>query len=135
MVTVLTETTKVEVSAAEGDGVWLNKDAVESATGWSLKPEGFCKGNVCVPVPAGRETTFTKGDRVNVGAFWSHMNKPVASSDTGDVWFLGEGADSRNEALLSLEAPDFTLPDLDGNTHSLADFRGKRVLLATWASW
>ena len=32
-------------------------------------------------------------------------------------------------------APNFTLPDLNGRVHSLADFRGKKVLLVTWASW
>ncbi|PYS58122.1 MAG: hypothetical protein DMF74_24460, partial [Acidobacteria bacterium] len=30
---------------------------------------------------------------------------------------------------------NFTLPDLNGKLHSLADFRGKKVLLVTWASW
>ena len=32
-------------------------------------------------------------------------------------------------------APDFTLPDLDGNLYSLSDFRGKKVFLLCWASW
>ncbi|MFC2066912.1 peroxiredoxin family protein [Chloroflexota bacterium] len=32
-------------------------------------------------------------------------------------------------------APDFQLPDLDGQAVSLSDFRGKRVLLNFWASW
>ena len=35
----------------------------------------------------------------------------------------------------SLEAPNFTLPDMNGRAHSLADYRGKKVLLITWASW
>lgn len=135
MVTVLTETRKTEVETAQGESLWLDKSDLERATGWALKPEGFCKDDICVPVPAGREAEFSRGDRVDVASFWSLMNKPVASTDTGDVWFLGEGAESRNDALLSLEAPDFTLPDMDGNMHSLTDFRGKRVLLATWASW
>lgn len=30
---------------------------------------------------------------------------------------------------------DFTLPDLDGQPQSLAQFRGKRVLLNFWATW
>jgi len=63
------------------------------------------------------------------------MGKPAVRSEAADVWLLGEGADLRNDALLSLVAPDFTLPDLDGKLHSLSDFRGKRVLLITWASW
>ena len=32
-------------------------------------------------------------------------------------------------------APDFTLPDLDGQQVSLSDYRGKRVVLFMWASW
>ncbi|MCZ6597977.1 MAG: redoxin domain-containing protein [Planctomycetota bacterium] len=32
-------------------------------------------------------------------------------------------------------APDFALPDRHGNLVRLSDFRGKKVLLYTWASW
>ncbi|MCL4743368.1 MAG: TlpA family protein disulfide reductase [Phycisphaerales bacterium] len=32
-------------------------------------------------------------------------------------------------------APDWTLKDAAGNTHSLADYRGKVVLLDFWATW
>jgi thiol-disulfide isomerase/thioredoxin len=32
-------------------------------------------------------------------------------------------------------APDFTLTNLDGKTHSLAEFRGKIVVLNFWATW
>lgn len=32
-------------------------------------------------------------------------------------------------------APDFTLPDLDGRTHSLASLRGKTVVIDFWATW
>lgn len=33
------------------------------------------------------------------------------------------------------EAPDFTLPDLQGRSHRLSDFRGKVVFLNLWATW
>jgi peroxiredoxin len=29
----------------------------------------------------------------------------------------------------------FTLPDLEGRPHALADYRGKKVFLVFWASW
>ena len=32
-------------------------------------------------------------------------------------------------------APHITLPSLDGDTVSLADLRGKRLLLFFWGSW
>jgi peroxiredoxin len=30
---------------------------------------------------------------------------------------------------------DFTLPDMDGQAHSLSDYRGKWVLVNYWATW
>ena len=38
-------------------------------------------------------------------------------------------------AQLTGEAPDFTLPDVNGKPVSLSDFRGKYVLVDFWASW
>ncbi len=37
--------------------------------------------------------------------------------------------------MMNVEAPGFTLKDLDGNNISLADFRGKTVVLDFWATW
>ena len=37
--------------------------------------------------------------------------------------------------LVGSLAPDFQLPDLDGQAVSLSDFRGKPVLINFWASW
>ena len=46
-----------------------------------------------------------------------------------------EAASDRSNKLQSLDGPDFTLPDITGKLHSLSDFRGRKVFLATWASW
>jgi peroxiredoxin len=32
-------------------------------------------------------------------------------------------------------APDFSLPDIDGNTISLADYRDKSLLIVFWSTW
>jgi len=140
MVTVLTETSAIDLAGRPGglhsnDELWLSASDTAAITGWSMKPEGFCKDDVCVPTPSGEADRFVKDDAINVSAFWELMGKPAVRSEAADIWLLGEGADLRNDASLSLEAPDFTLPDLDGKLHSLSDFRGKRVLLITWASW
>ena len=35
----------------------------------------------------------------------------------------------------NIDAPEFTLPDLDGTPKSLSDFQGKFILLNFWATW
>ena len=35
----------------------------------------------------------------------------------------------------AIAAPDFTLTDMDDETHRLADYRGKVILLNFWATW
>ncbi len=32
-------------------------------------------------------------------------------------------------------APDFTLTDIDGNVHTLSDYRGKNVIVVIWTTW
>lgn len=137
MTTLLTDYGVITVAGgrAEGENLWLAARDVEDATGWVLKPEGFCKGEICVPVPRNRADEFVDGDEVNAAALWRHMELPLAHDASGETWVLGESATSRSAQLQSLEAPDFTLPDLAGQQHSLGEQRGKKVLLVSWASW
>lgn len=136
MTTVLTDSgTFTTAAPADASALWLSARDMEDATGWVAKPEGLCRGEVCVPVPKGRENDFVRAGRVNAAALWQHLGRATAHSDAGDVWVLGVSARDRASSLASLDAPDFTLPDVDGRTHSLSDYRGKKVFLVTWASW
>ena len=129
---VLTAEGSAEVdAAADGEGLWLSSAALAAATGFEAKPEGLCKGDLCVPVQPG----MARGDEVDAAGLWRRLGHPVVSTGDGSAWYLGEGSGVRREQLGSLQAPDFTLPDKDGNLHSLSDHRGKKVFLATWASW
>jgi hypothetical protein len=135
MPTLLTDRGSTVAGRADGENLWLSGRDLESATGWALKPEGLCKGDVCVPVPRNRPGDFVSGGEINVAAFWRHMDLPLVHDASGQAWVLGESATSRSAQLQSLDAPDFTLPDLDGRQHSLGEQRGKKVLLVSWASW
>jgi peroxiredoxin len=42
---------------------------------------------------------------------------------------------SGSQLAKGLPAPDFSLPDLDGQMVGLADYKGKVVLLNIWATW
>ena len=129
MTTILTPTE--EHSVAAHDGLWMSPTDAEKATGWTLKPEGMCRADACVSLPA----SALKPNEVDLAAFWQKLGGPVIASEQRDVWALGAPADERNAALEGLAAPDFTLPDVDGVPRSLSQLRGKKVFLATWASW
>ena len=73
--------------------------------------------------------------RVDLTGLSRHMGQPIAASPERAVWSIGEAAEDVADRLRSLEAPDFTLPDLDGRTHTLSSFRGRKVFLLAWASW
>jgi hypothetical protein len=137
MAILLTETAETVLPDArvEGEKLWLSAAELEAATGWSARPEGLCRGSVCVPIPPGREREFLRGDQVDVAAFWRRLGQPLVHSADGVAWVLGTAAADRAVALRSLQAPDFTLPDRTGGLHSLSEHRGKKVLLVSWASW
>jgi hypothetical protein len=115
----------------DGDGLWLSAAEAARATGWTLKPEGMCRDDVCVPMPA----EAVSGETVDLAAFWTRIGAPLVQDDAATVWSLAPAAGDRLATLASLEAPDFELPDLAGTPHRLADLRGNKVLLVTWASW
>ena len=119
----------------DGGDLWVSPGELEAATGWVVKPEGLCKGEVCVPVASGKAAPLARGGAINVAGFWRHLGHPVAHDEAGETWVLGSSAVDRATALQSLEAPDFVLPDLAGQRIALSQYRGKKVLLATWASW
>jgi hypothetical protein len=137
VITVLHEQreTRLPDAIAHGDELWLDRAAIEHATGWSWKAEGPCHGDVCVPLPRVHAGELVRDGRLNVAAMWRHGGQPVVHDAASSVWVLGSGAAQRSAALATLQAPDFTLPDLDGARHSLSSYRGRKVFLATWASW
>ena len=137
MTTVLCDLSETACSSGHVDDsdLWVSADELTAATGWSLKPEGFCKGEICVSATSTKTAPLVQGNRINVSGFWRRLGHPVVHDEASRAWVLGASARDRASALQSTEAPDFSLPDLAGKAHSLSESRGKKVLLATWASW
>ena len=119
--------------SAEGDRLLIDADALEAATGWRLKPEGLCRDDVCVPVRD--RSGLVAGERIDVAGFAAAMGRPVVVDAEHGIAAIGEAAQSRAEQMRSLQAPDFTLPDLDGNAVNLRSFDRRKVLLLAWSSW
>ena len=139
-VTIVYEDVATQIAPAlvSANELWITTADLKSATRFELKPQGVCRDELCFPVPKARSAEFTRRDHdlalFNLLAFAQLVKQPVAHDDALATWYFGLRADQR-DSLASLKAPDFTLPDMAGKLHSLSDFRGKKVLLVTWASW
>jgi hypothetical protein len=137
MVTILSENRVSQILDAKvsGEDLWMPVDSLEEATGLVLKPEGLCRDEVCIPLPMNAPEPLLRDGDFNISAFWRHMARPVVRDAQGETWLLGDSTDELRSRLISLEAPDFTLPDLEGRNHSLRDYRGTKIFLTAWASW
>lgn len=123
-----------ELKATLADGrVRLSKEQIRAELGWELKPEGLCRGDVCMPVRD--PDRLVGGDGIDLEVLAEVLGRPLALDVDESAAALAEAPVERSAALASLEAPDFTLPDLQGRMHSLSQHRGKKVLLIAYASW
>ena len=99
----------------------------EARTGWQSKPEGLCKGDRCVPMPSG-----TSGG-LAVDVLAERLGMALIHDEVTGVWVLGPEGGGR--ALTTAVAPDLQLPDVHGETFALSSLRGRKVLIASWASY
>jgi len=106
----------------------VDRTTFEEGTGWQLKPEGACRGEVCIPL---REPV---GDEVDVLALAEQMGLPIVTDAEHGVSAVGPWPGS-GRALVSAEAPELVLPDLDGNEFRLSSLRGQKVLILSWAPY
>lgn len=133
-VTVIDEGRPVALDATvTGNSFRVPPAALAAGLGWELKAEGLCRDAVCVPV---RDRPALVGpDGVDLAELARLLDRPLAVDGACGLAVIGTSAGVRDARLASLEAPDFTLPDLGGALHSLSDHRGKKRLLIAWASW
>jgi peroxiredoxin len=134
-ITVITdEAATVDGVVDPGRGTFLVDDAgLEVALGWTLNANGLCHGDTCVPVA--HSAGLRVGDRLDLVAVASALGRlAVVDLDAG-IAAVSRSGEQRRQALRDLQAPDFSLRDLDGVWHSLEEWRGKKKLLVTFASW
>lgn len=131
--TVLDEGRPTEVEFALADGVVrILRSMVEAAVGWRLEDRGLCRGDICIPV---RDPALVTADGVSLPGLAAALHRPLALDTDERAAYLGPSAADRAPLAAGSPAPPFSLPDLDGRLHALADHRGSKVLLAAWASW
>ena len=111
------------------DAVAVPVDVLARETGWTVKPEGACRDDACVPLPAGA----LREGAVDLPSFASRLRMPLLHDEENGLWSLGPSGGGR--ALSSAVAPELVLPTLTGEPFPLSALRGKKVLIAAWASW
>lgn len=143
--TIVYDDTATDLGAAREDAgqLWITTADLKRATRFEVKPQGVCRDELCFPLPKAKHDAFIHKDAgngnssqtwFNITAFADLVHQPVAHDAALGTWYFGLRSDQRQQLTL-LQAPDFALPDLHGNLNRLSDFRGKKILLVTWASW
>ena len=108
------------------DRLDITSDEFATATGWEIKPQGACKGEVCVPLGGGGFHVLAAAEKLGMAVV---HDEPVG------LWAIGPETIG-GRALSTAEAPDLGLPDVrTGEPFHLSSLRGQKVLLAAWAPY
>jgi hypothetical protein len=104
----------------------VSAEQFASGTGWHIKPEGACKGEVCVPLgqPGGFDLLATA----------ERLRMAVVHDEQAGLWAIGPET-LGERALVSAQAPELVLDDLEGRPFALSSLRGQKVLLVSWAPY
>lgn len=105
-------------------------DAFHSCTGWDPKPEGLCRGEVCVPAPGALNSDGT----IDVAAAAERLGMPLVHDVDHGLWALGS-ATLGGRALSTAVAADPELLTFDNEPFRLSSLRGKKVILLAWSSY
>jgi hypothetical protein len=108
------------------DRLDISPDEFHAGTGWEIKPEGACKGEVCVPLDG--------AGGFDVASVAARLRMAIVHDDEAGLWALGPES-LGDRALVTAEAPDLVLPDFDGNEFRLSSLRGQKVALVAWAPY
>jgi hypothetical protein len=114
------------------DSLVVDTESFEARTGWAIKAQGACKGEVCVPLP---DEARVDGGRLDARVVADRLGMPLVEDTTHQRWALGPESSVTGRALTTATAPELVLPDIDGNPFTLSSLRGQKVLLVAWASW
>jgi len=123
------KTTTLDKVRADSKDLWVRAADLPRINDFELKPQGACRADLCIPVAK----NLKQGEWFNLTGFARNIKESVVA-DSG-VWSFGEVPVLRGGFVNSRIAPDFAVPDRKGRVVHLSDFRGKKVLVVTWASW
>ena len=122
------ETTLPDSRTENGD-LWIPASEMPRINEFTVKPQGACREDVCIPLPK----ALKRNGWLNLSGFARKVRQSVVNE--GPLWSFGEMPVLRMGFLESRAAPGFAVLNRQGQTVRLNDFRGRKILLLTWASW
>ena len=124
---------EMAITGSEANDIYLRNAKITRAKGYSL--DSLLAAHPSSPVAAYfvvKDFAY-KLDLEGMKAVRAKLDASLAGSEYVNQI---ESMISRMEKVqVGSVAPDFTLPDVDGNPVSLSSFRGKYVLVDFWAAW
>ena len=108
----------------------VSAERFAEATGWHIRPEGACRGEICVPAPGSLHDDGT----VDVSILAERLGMPIVTDEQHGVSAIGPSTLS-GRALPTAVAADPELIDRDGQPFRLSSLRGRKVLLVAWSSY
>lgn len=137
--TVLYDDRVIEVTRtlADPNDLWVVPEDVTRISGFTLHGNRLCLNDTCIPARPNSDVRIVRSGQswISMTELARQLKQAVAVDADRGVWSFGEVPATRAGFLDSAMAPDFTLPNRLGQPVRLSDFRGKKVLLVTWASW
>ncbi len=132
-------TEQIEETLADPKDLWVTKQDLPRANGFELKPEGACLDEICIPIRQNEDSNLyvTRSGKgwVNVSGLASILKQAVVADHDTQTFSLGEIPVQRTSFVRDAVAPEFELTDWKGETYRLSDFKGKKIMLLSWASW
>ncbi len=124
---------EMSITGSEANDIYLRNAKITRSKGYSL--DSLLAAHPASPVAAYfvvKDFAY-KLDLEGMKAVRAQLDASLAGSEYVNQI---ESMISRMEKVqVGSVAPDFTLPDVDGNPVSLSSFRGKYVLVDFWAAW
>lgn len=123
------KTVALDKVRSDSQDLWVHSKELPKINEFEVKPQGACRADVCIPL----SKNLKSGDWFNLTGFARKIGEQYVAGE--NVWSFGEIPVLRGGFYNSRIAPDFAVPDRKGRVVHLSDFRGKKALVITWASW